>query len=506
MEWEPAPRPPFTAHTHARQDSASARGFRNSRPRLPAAAGVALALAPMLLAALLLWSHVDAGALPPGLPPRPLPAGAASTKTPAFLQALTPAFLQVLPLNDPADRLRDAGRCMAGAERVEDCVPFLHSALAANGRNTQAALWLSQIALHRADRAEATRWLSYALQRDRSFPVLWTVWQAATLENLPVPAAPQDEDLLRTAPPGYRAHYPFLLARGWTEPRVFSFLLRHGSPAQSQEYLQSLVDSRNPAAIPLLRHIIEQPPPPGSPQFSCASLLRQTVRHAVRGERNLAEVSALWQSALSRRSPACSPSGDLLPDKRVSSDQDGLWNYNPALRLPLLPLSFDWSVAQRRNVLVTPLNRHSGGIRIAVHAPVNEPLVLLARTLPPPGDASAVLIRARGQLNAPPACRETLHWEIRNRAGNHTFHRTPLALPHGVLQPPDERLEVALRLPLPTGNEPLQLILAQHPHPHSECPGVSLDLASIHVDPAGLQPPAAAPPTRDPIDALHRSP
>ncbi|MCW5966044.1 MAG: hypothetical protein KIT83_18550, partial [Bryobacterales bacterium] len=127
-----------------------------------------------------------------------------------------------LKLRDPAQRVREAGDCMVVATTTAECVPLLELALAANSRNTQAALWLALIAAHEEDIERAQHWLRFARQRDHSFAVLWSNWQMAPAASGFLLPSKSDEELILMAPAGFRGHFPLLLERGWDADALFT--------------------------------------------------------------------------------------------------------------------------------------------------------------------------------------------------------------------------------------------------------------------------------------------
>lgn len=387
-----------------------------------------------------------------------------------------------LTLGDPAQRMRAAGDCMVSAIAVAECVPVLQQALAANSRSTQAALWLAMIAKHEGDTARAQHWLRYAWQRDRSFAVIWTNWQMALAAPGVFVDPTSDEELILKAPAGFRGHFPLLLGRGWDAHALFGLLVRAGHPEQSRGFLQFLIDSKDPKAADVLQTALESGEGVIPHTFPCTAMVRQVVRQGIRGHRQPEGAARLWSLAVGLRSPSCGKaSKEVLPDKRSQKGQDPLWNYNPTIRFPLIPESFDWSMAQQEGAFATPDVR--GGVRFHLASPSRYPAVLLARPLPPITEESELAITTEWERFSSNACAGSLAWELRDGAGAAIFGRAPLESYPPRPHPFGQAMTEIVNLPLSAEVKGLQLVLVHHPVARPGCPGDSLAVRSVIVQP-----------------------
>ncbi|MCW5966676.1 MAG: hypothetical protein KIT83_21740, partial [Bryobacterales bacterium] len=223
-------------------------------------------------------------------------------------------------------------------------------------------------------------------------------------------------------------------------------------------------------------------------RFPCAAMVRQFISQAIRGHRSRSSAARIWNLAVGLRSPSCgTPNLEVLPDKRSHQGQDPLWNYNPTIRFPFIPESFDWSVPQTDGVFTTPAV--NGGVRFHFKCPssARHPVILLARPLPQPEVESELAITTQWEQLSPNACAGSLTWELRDAAGVAIFGRASLksgtALPH----PSDQASTETVNLDLSAGASGLQLVLVHYPAAQTECRGDSLAIRSVVVQPHSLR-------------------
>lgn len=387
-----------------------------------------------------------------------------------------------LTLRDPAQRMRAAGDCMVSATAVAECIPVLEQALAANSRNTQAALWLAMVARHEGDIARAQHWLRYARQRDGSFAVVWANWQMALAAPGVFVPPTSDEELILKAPPDFRGHFPLLLGRGWDAHALFGLLVRAGRPEQSRGFLQFLIDSQDPMAADVLQAALESGRGTIPHTFPCTAMVRQVVSHGIRGHRRAEGAARLWSLAVGLRSPSCGKANkEVVPDKRSQQGQDPLWNYNPTIRFPLIPESFDWSVVQQEGAFTTP--EVGGGVRFHLGFSSRSPAILLARPLPPITGELELAITTQWELVSPDACAGSLTWELRDGAGAAIFGRAPLESYSPRPRSSGQAVTEVVNLPLSKEVNGLQLVLVHHPVARPGCPGDSLAIRSVILQP-----------------------
>ncbi|MCU0228761.1 MAG: hypothetical protein MUF01_14095 [Bryobacterales bacterium] len=353
-------------------------------------------------------------------------------------------------LRNPRQMLADAADCMAHASRVTDCEALLLRVLRTNPRQTQAALWLAQIASFRGQESAAAQWVRHAGERDRSFAVQWAQWQQAqwhgsewhgsewyggqpqsqpTREGEATRRHPQSaRALLLVAPANQQAHFAGLLTAGWSAQQLFTILSAEGRPSQVHGLLEYLATAK-PAQAALLvsAHARAATGSPTQP-MDCRGLTLRIVAGALASRTGVAEAASLWRQMLLEPTPGCvAPEAPALPLKHTEATADPLWNYNPTLQFPLLPRSFDWSAVHRGQAAARPVGE--GGAELPLPAPGEPPWILLARPLPPPLQARGLAVDTWWQREAAgssPACSAALAWELRDGDGREVHARAPL--------------------------------------------------------------------------------
>ncbi len=419
-------------------------------------------------------------------------AGAMPTESIILPRPSEVAVPRRLRLKDPRGLLAVASGCMVSAPQILACVDPLLLALQANTRQTQAALWLGQIASFAGNEELAGEWLRYARERDRSFAVQWAEWQfhhglqrRQGGEWRPSPSG-NVADLLRVAPVGASSHFEVLLAAGWQADALLALLQQHGRSAQVSTFLEYLARVRPSEAAGLLGGIARVEPSLRDHRFACRQLALRVTAGAITLGEGYTEAAILWRQMLVDPTPGCDPrESSGLPAKQANDTEDPVWNYNPLLRFPLLPRSFDWSAIQREGAMTRPME--GGGVRFTVSGSEEAEYILLARPLPPAGEAASIAIETVWASQADRrerSCGTPLTWEIRDRQGRQTLSSAPLAGPGVTGQQAGKMKVERVNLLLPAWMPGMQLILVASAARES-CGHSSLAINSIRVTPQG---------------------
>ena len=437
-------------------------------------------------------------------------------------------------LQDPVIALREAGDCMVGVSPVTACEAALLHALRSNPRQTHAALWLAQLAEFQHKPHHARCWYAYAMRKDRGFQPLWAWWNSPlsqepwstsaqvcdavtgldTLAELPTDAPALRRQVLMTAPPDFQGHFPPLLARGWSASEIVEELARRGQHRRLLTFAQYLAESSHlqsghwesmAALAMIVKGELPGSQPAGDsgdphPRVPCAALVRTAVTTATRRQTHLVDAANLWVALLREMSPVCTPLQSAgLEDKRDTSDDHPLWNFNPALRRPLIPESFDWSVIRHPAVSVEPLLASAGGLTFTIAPASTARFTLLARTLPLTNGAIAIETVSVWKPSLSPGCPDAVHWELRDLTGRVRFDRATIALPTADTTPAPaypastptastRTLSHLLRASPPpspgaTAQDAVQLLLVYQPPSGLTCPAHQVSIQSVRLNP-----------------------
>lgn len=383
-------------------------------------------------------------------------------------------------LEDPARTLRAGEACVVEARSLANCEALHQRAIAQNSRSTNAALWLAEIAEHAGRNAEAEAWYAIARYRDRSFAPLWAygnyLWRTGRSSH----AVALERELVLRAPPPFRGHLPMLWAGGWTATQALHLLQREGRPTQTLGFVEALSETGDPRAIPAIVYLLREQAKGNTPLVPLGRSIRLVIAQAMDGARPIQDAAKLWSAAVEvgdRRQGGSQ--SDAIADKRDSPLDDPLWNYNPSVRFPLIPRSFDWSVIQRAEAVAEALPPAAGGIRIALRAGIREPLVLLARTLPIDGEWGSLNLDVNWDGASAVHCPEALFWEFRDAKGAEVLARVR------VFPGSDAALgslgSTSHRLRVDGTKDRLQLMLVYDVPEHGNCPAQNIAIRNVRL-------------------------
>lgn len=386
---------PFGARSH-RECAPKARGLPKS--------GMALTIPVGSVTALLMFMSVVVLAAN-------IPTSYSSGSLPQQAAGLFP-----VPLVDSSRFAKAAGNCVALHENMQACEHLLKIALAANSRQTDARLWLAFLAEHAGRNADAEVLYLQSLQRDHSFYPLWAYWSFLQRTGADLRARDLDRQVLLRATPSFRAHYSALWRSGWTPKQTFEVLLEEKQSAQLASLVDYLIDSRNPSARLLLSRLLSARGDLSLPLPKLREFVLQLVAQGIEGNLPLPEAEKVWRQAISEPT-SIDESIPILGDKRESPTDDPVWNYNPTLRLPFVPKSFDWSAIRSEDGESERLSHQHGGIRIQVRGNASNGQALLAKLAPIRAGMSTLRFTIEWDESFRVRCPSSYFWELRDRDG-----------------------------------------------------------------------------------------
>jgi hypothetical protein len=375
---------------------------------------------------------------------------------------------------DPSTVVKAAENCMSSHWDV------LETALVANSRKTDVILWLAFLAEHGGRTQDAESFLLQACRQDQSFRPLWTYWNFLRRTGEIARAKAFDHQIVLRAPPRFRAHYPILWDEGWAAEQVFDIVRSGGKPSQMLGLLKFLVESARPDAGPLVSRLLDVQTNGDLPEVELREIALQVVAQGVAGQRPIQEAAQLWTEAI-RETTAGGNIIRIVRDKRESDSDHPLWNYNPTLRLPFVPRSFDWSVIQGKAGDGESLSSALGGLRIRIYGDNSIHRVLLARMLPVSPGLRRIGLSVEWGMSSKMRCPGAFSWELRDRLGVEVV-ATAGAFSDSSAQA-GSTPEIKLELPISGSHECLQLLLVHTRPVEAACVPDEIAIHRIRVAP-----------------------